>query len=132
MARLTIFSLVIAVGVLLLVAELLRRRRLREKYAVIWVLFALGTLTVAVFPSLLNVTARFVGIETPSNLLFLVSLLALLTVSLQLSGEVGLLEEQTRRLAEEVGALRMKIDDVPTRRDKSVPCEEESGSETSG
>lgn len=108
--RLTIFSVVVAVAALVLVVELLRRRRLREKYAVIWVVISIGTLVVAIFPSLLRGVAAAIGIQTPSNLLFFGSLLVLFAVSLQLSREVGLLEEQSRRLAEEVGALRLRVD----------------------
>jgi hypothetical protein len=108
--RLTILSVVVAFAVLVLVFELLRRRRLREKYAVIWVLIAVGTLVVAIFPGLLSGVASVLGIQTPSNLLFFTSLLVLFAVSLQLSREVGLLEEQTRRLAEETGSLRLRVD----------------------
>jgi hypothetical protein len=54
--------------------------------------------------------SALVGISTPSNMLFLASLVVLFAVSLQLSREVGLLEEQTRRLAEETGALRLRLD----------------------
>jgi hypothetical protein len=108
--RLTIVSVVVAVAALVLVFELLRRRRLREKYAAIWVVIAVGTLVVAVFPGLLRWFADLVGIQTPSNLLFFGSLIVLFAVSLQLSREVGLLEEQSRRLAEEVGTLSMRLD----------------------
>jgi hypothetical protein len=108
--RLTIVSVIAAVAALVLVFELLRRRRLREKYAAIWVVIAVGTLVVAVFPGLLRGVADFVGIQTPSNLLFFGSLMILFAVSLQLSREVGLLEEQSRRLAEEVGTLGMRLD----------------------
>jgi hypothetical protein len=94
------------------VFELLRRRRLREKYAVIWVVISIGTLVIAIFPVVLRWVAGLVGIQTPSNLLFFSSLLILFAVSLQLSREVGLLEDQSRRLAEEVGVLRLRIDAV--------------------
>ena len=94
--RLTIFSVIVAVAALVLVFELLRRRRLREKYAVIWVIISVGTLVIAVFPQMLRSVAGLVGI--------------LFAVSLQLSREVGLLEEQSRRLAEEVGALHLRVD----------------------
>jgi len=110
--RLTIFSVVVAVAALLLVVELLRRRRLREKYAVIWVVIAIGTLVVVVFPSVLQQLSGLVGIQTPSNLLFFASLLILFAVSLQLSREVGLLEEQSRTLAEEIGSLRMRVESL--------------------
>ncbi|MBV9919489.1 MAG: DUF2304 domain-containing protein [Pseudonocardia sp.] len=108
--RLSIVSIVAAVAALALVFELLRRRRLREKYAAIWVVIALGTVVVAIFPQILRWLADLVGIQTPSNLLFFGSLIVLFAVSLQLSREVGLLEEQSRRLAEEVGALKMRVD----------------------
>jgi hypothetical protein len=108
--RLTIVSVIAALAALALVFELLRRRRLREKYAALWVVIAVGTLVVAVFPGLLRWVADLVGIQTPSNLLFFGSLIVLFAVSLQLSREVGLLEEQSRRLAEEVGALGLRLD----------------------
>jgi hypothetical protein len=108
--RLTIISVIVAIAALVFVFELLRRRRLREKYAVIWVVISLGTLVVALFPPLLGSIAALVGIQTPSNLLFFTSLIILFAVSLQLSREVGLLEEQSRRLAEEVGGLRLRMD----------------------
>jgi hypothetical protein len=108
--RLSIVSIVAAVAALALVFELLRRRRLREKYAAIWVIIAVGTVIVAVFPQILRWVADLVGIQTPSNLLFFGSLIVLFAVSLQLSREVGLLEEQSRRLAEELGTLRMRVD----------------------
>ena len=108
--RLSIVSIVAAVAALALVFELLRRRRLREKYAAIWVVIAIGTVVVAIFPQILRWLADLIGIQTPSNLLFFGSLIVLFAVSLQLSREVGLLEEQSRRLAEEIGTLRMRVD----------------------
>jgi len=108
--RLSIISIIAAIAALGLVFELLRRRRLREKYAAIWIVIAVGTVVVAVFPQILQGVADLVGIRTPSNLLFFGSLIVLFAVSLQLSREVGLLEEQSRRLAEEIGTLRMRVD----------------------
>jgi len=107
--RLTVVSIVVAVVALALVVELVRRRRLREKYAVIWVLISVGTLVVALVPGLLPALSELVGVRTPSNLLFFGSLIVLFAVSLQLSREVGLLEEQTRTLAEETARLRLRV-----------------------
>ena len=115
MARLTVLTVAVAVLAFAVVFELLRRRRLREKYAVLWVAVSGVTVVLAVVPSLLQRAAAALGIATPSNLLFLGSLLILFAVSLQLSAEVGRLEEQSRRLAEEVGALRLHVDDLRVR-----------------
>jgi len=116
MNRLTVGTVVLAVALLVLVFELLRRRRLREKYAAIWVAVAVGTMVLAIFPSLLYRGAALFGIQAPSNQLFLVSLVVLLAISLQLSGEVGQLEEQARTLAEEVGTLRLELERLGGRR----------------
>jgi hypothetical protein len=105
-----ILGLVGSLVTLTLLFELMRRRRLREKYAVFWVLVALLTLTVAIFPATLTTAARLVGVQVPANLLFFVASMVLLGVSIHHSYEMGRLEERTRTLAEEVGILRMELE----------------------
>lgn len=90
--------------------ELLRRRRLREKYALFWVVVALLTILVAVFPALLHTAADLLGVQVPSNLLFFVASMVLMVVSIQHSHELGRLEERTRTLAEEVALLHMRME----------------------
>lgn len=95
---------------LTLLFELMRRRRLREKYAVFWVVVALVTLVIAVFPATLTSAADLVGVKVPANLLFFGASMLLLGVSIHQSYELGRLEERTRTLAEEVGLLRLEIE----------------------
>ena len=97
--------------ILLVLFELLRRRHLREKYAVVWVLVALGALVLTIFPGLLTVAAELVGVAVPANLLFFLASLVLLMLSLQHSHELGRLEEKARTLAEEVALLRLDLDE---------------------
>jgi hypothetical protein len=90
--------------------EMLRRRRLREKYAVFWAIVAVLTLVVAVFPAVLFTTADLLGVQVPANLLFFGASMVLLVVSIQHSHELGRIEAQSRTLAEEVGLLRLMIE----------------------
>jgi hypothetical protein len=90
--------------------ELLRRRRLREKYALFWVVVALLTILVAAFPVLLHTAADLLGVQVPSNLLFFVASMVLMLVSIQHSHELGRLEERTRTLAEEVALLHLRME----------------------
>jgi len=92
-----------------LLFEMMRRQRLREKYAVFWAVIALVTLTIAAFPSLLSRAATLVGVAVPSNLLFFAASMLLLVVSVQHSSELGRLEERSRTLAEEVALLQMEV-----------------------
>jgi hypothetical protein len=93
-----------------LLFEMMRRQRLREKYAVFWAVVAILTLLVAAFPGLLGWAADLLGVEIPSNLLFFAASMLLLVVSVQHSSELGRLEERTRTLAEEVALLRFQLE----------------------
>ena len=105
-----VLGIVGSVVVLAAIVEMMRRHRLREKYAVIWFFVAAGVLTLAVFPGLLTGTADLVGVQVPANLLFFVGSLVLLVLTLQHSYELGRLEEKTRTLAEELALLRLEVD----------------------
>jgi hypothetical protein len=108
---------------LTLLLEMLRRRRLREKYAVFWGLVAVATLVVALFPVLLTRAAALVGVEIPSNLLFFVASMVLFVVSVQHSSELGRLEERSRTLAEELALLRMQVASLKAADEESPPSE---------
>jgi len=105
-----VLGLIGSLFTLTLLFELLRRRRLREKYAVFWVIVAIATLVIAVFPATLTTAADLVGVEVPANLLFFGASMLLLGVSIHQSYEMGRLEERTRTLAEEIGLLRLEIE----------------------
>lgn len=99
---------------------LLRRGSLQEKYAVLWLGVSGVALILAVFPGLLRGVTDLLGVETPSNLLFFVTIVLLLLVAIQLSYELSRHEARIRRLAEEVALLdqeirALKSDDEGTR-----------------
>jgi hypothetical protein len=92
-----------------LLFEMLRRRQLREKYAVFWAVVALATLVIAVFPGLLAMASNALGVSVPSNLLFFVGSMVLFVISVQHSSELGRLEERNRTLAEEVALIKLRL-----------------------
>jgi len=104
-----VFAIVLCAVVVALLLQLLRTRRIREKYAGIWITVSLAVIVMAVFPQLAFWLARLVGVETPVNLLFAVAFVVLLAVCIQLSSEVSNLEEETRTLAEEIALLRLEV-----------------------
>jgi len=94
---------------LLVVVEMLRQRRLRERHAIWWLVAGLLALIGAVFPTVLEVVATLVGVEVPINLVFFVSIATLFLVSIQHSSELTTLESKTRALAEQVGILELEL-----------------------
>ncbi|MDJ0324899.1 DUF2304 domain-containing protein [Cryobacterium sp. PH31-AA6] len=105
-----VFGIVAAVIALLLVIEMLRRRRLRERHAVWWILAGVLALIIGVFPQLVSWAATAVGIEVPINLVFFVSLTLLVFVCVQHSAELTDLESKTRLLAEHIAFQSNRID----------------------
>lgn len=106
------FALALCVLTFAFLVWLLRSRRLREKYAAIWLVVLVVVIVLGAFPGVLFGLARFVGVETPSNLLFASSLIVLLFVCIQLSIEISSLEEETRTIAEELALLGRRVDSV--------------------
>lgn len=95
-----------------LVTEMVRRRYLRGRYAVVWVLVGMAAALLALFPDLLGSAARATGVEVPLNLLLFLGSLAMLVMLMQLSSEAGKLRERTRVLAEEIALLKAAAKDT--------------------
>lgn len=103
------FALVLVVIVLATILQLLRTRRLREKYATAWLTVAAVVIVLAIFPGLLAELASLVGVATPVNLLFALGGVVLLVVAIQFSVEISALEAETRTLAEDLALLRYDV-----------------------
>jgi hypothetical protein len=112
-----VLGLVGSIATLVFLFEMLRRRQLREKYALLWVGVALVTIVVALVPGALTWASDLVGVEVPANLLFFLASMLLLLVSIQHSYELGRLEERNRTLAEEVALLRLEMNRPRPQRD---------------
>ena len=106
----TILGVAGSAAILLTLFEMMRRHRLREKYALIWALVAVGVITVAAVPAVLVRTSEALGLEVPVNLLFFGAAIVVLVLTLQHSSELSRLEERTRTLAEEIALLRLDVD----------------------
>lgn len=116
-----LFALLGALVTLAFMFELLRRRRLREKYAGLWIVVALLVLVGAVFPGITEWLSALVGITTPVNLVFFLGLLVLLVVCVQISAEVSELELENQTLAEESALLRLRVERLERASGVDVP-----------
>ncbi|MGB3439934.1 MAG: DUF2304 domain-containing protein [Actinophytocola sp.] len=112
MSNTYLVALVGSVLVLLGIIELLRRRQLGEKYAVLWLVVGILLLIFTVFPGLLTGLASGLGVAVPTNLMFFVGILFLVGVVLHLSWEVSRLENETRKLAEDQAILRLEVEQL--------------------
>ena len=104
-----VLAAIAALITFIFVIDLLRRGVLREKYAVLWLFFSGAALLLAIFPAILVWLTGVLGVAEPVNLLFFVTIVLLVLVSVQLSYELSRHEARIRRLAEEVALLQEEI-----------------------
>lgn len=105
-----VLGIIAACLALIVVIEMLRKRKLRERHAIWWLFAGILALVIAIAPGTLEFAADALGILVPANLAFFLSILVLFFVGLQHSSELTSLEEKARVLAEESSLLRMRIE----------------------
>ena len=106
--RIQIVSILFAFVVFVAVFELVRRRYLRERYALLWLAAALVLLVLAVWKNLLATVAKAVGIYYPPNAFFVIAFAFLLLLVLHFSSVVSRLSDQTRVLAQRLALLERR------------------------
>ena len=108
--RIQLVSIVAASFLLLFVLELVRRRRLMERYALLWLFSAVVLLALAAWRDGLEEIAQLVGIAYPPNALFFVAFGFVLALLLHFSVAVSRLADQSKVLAQRVGLLEERLE----------------------
>lgn len=103
--KLQIVAIVASSTLVLIVFELLRRRRLIERYALLWLGSSLVLLLLSVWTGLLEIIAKAVGIVYPPNALFMIAFGFVLVLLLHFSLAISRLSGETKVLAQKVARL---------------------------
>jgi hypothetical protein len=94
---------------LLLIVELIRRGRLKEKYSLLWLFAGTVLLLFSSSRGLLEYVSSLVGIYYPPSFLFLLAFLFLLLITLHFSSVISELSEKNKQLAQELALLRQEM-----------------------
>jgi hypothetical protein len=101
-----IFAIVISITTFLVVMELIRRRRLREEYAFLWVLTTVGMMLLATWYGLVEWITRMIGAVAVTTTVFFFALIFLLLISVHFTTVISRLTVQVRRLTQELAILQ--------------------------
>jgi hypothetical protein len=103
---------VIVAGVLLcgLIIELVRRKHLMERYALLWLLAGVVLLALALWKGLLTTLSHAVGIYYPPAALFALAFLFVLVLLIHFSIAVSRLSDQNKILAQRLALLQHRVD----------------------
>jgi hypothetical protein len=104
-----IIAIVISGGLLLLILELVRRKRLMERYALLWLFSTLLLLVLSLWSGLLNSLASALGVSYPPSALFAVAFGVVLVLLVHFSLAVSHLSDQNKVLAQRLGILQRQV-----------------------
>ena len=104
------FGILGYLATVVLIVELIRRRRLKEKYALLWLLFSLIFIVICLRMDLVALLARAIGFQLTSNMLLFCGLLFCLGLILSLTVIVSVLSSRQRALARLVGLQAFEIE----------------------
>ena len=111
-SRLQILAIIVTAGLFILVFELVRQRRLLERYALLWLFSSAVLLALSVWRGALEELASAVGIFYAPSALFAVAFGFVLVLLLHFSLVISRLAEQTKVLAQRVGLLQHEVDEL--------------------
>ena len=103
--KVQIVALIVTALVFVVVLDLVRRRRLVERYALLWLFATVALLVLAVWRDLLEILSDALGIAAPPNALFLVAFGVIFVLLLHFSVATSRLSEEAKILAQEVARL---------------------------
>jgi hypothetical protein len=104
-----IIAIAVSGGLLLLTLELVRRKRLMERYALLWLFSTLILLVLSVWNGLLTSIASALGISYPPSALFGVAFGVVLVLLVHFSLAVSRLSDQNKILAQRMGILQRRV-----------------------
>jgi hypothetical protein len=107
--RVSIAASVAAVLLLVIIFELIRSRRLQERYALLWLLTGIVVLVLAVWRDGLGKLADALGISYPPSMLFLLTGFFVLVLLLHYSTVISRLSDQNRMLAQRLALLEGRL-----------------------
>lgn len=99
----------VSVSLLILVFELVRRKKLKEKYAILWLLSGTTILILAIFDNLLKAITIALGITLPINTVFFFGIFFIILINIHFSLVISNLSEQNRKMAQKISLLEARI-----------------------
>lgn len=115
--RLQLAAIVITSAMLLIVFELVRQRRLMERYSLLWLFAALVLLLLSIFTGILGWFSELIGIATPSNALFGVAIGFATLMLLHFSVTISRVTDQNKVLAQKLAATEHRLRRLEHERD---------------
>lgn len=123
--RVEVVAVLGSASLLLIVLELVRRKKLKEEYSLLWLLTCIALLILSFWRSLLEVLAQLMGIFYPPTALFVVGFGFVLLILLHFSTVISRLSTENKELAQRLAILSWKLRNLESKTDSGLALEEQ-------
>ena len=120
--QIQLIALAVTVLIFVFILDLVRRRRLVERYALLWMIAGFSLIVLAVWRDALELLADVLGIAYPPNALFIVAMGVAFVLLLHFSVATSRLSEETKILAQEVARLDNEVRAMRGARSNGAPA----------
>lgn len=115
--RIQILAVLVSMSALGFVVYLLKRKKLREEYSLLWLAIAFGCLALAIWRDLLTRISYVLGVAYPPAALFIILIGGTYFLLLHYSLVITKLADKNRELAQELGLLRLEVEGLKKAQD---------------
>jgi hypothetical protein len=113
--RIQIFAIVGSILFLVFIVELIRKRKIKEEYGLLWIVFGIIFIVIAIWNKGLEVISWLLGIFYAPAAFLLILIVAIFLILIQYSIVISRLNEKNKILAQELGILKMQIKEMSDR-----------------
>jgi hypothetical protein len=107
-----VFAVVTTIALIFLIGVLIKRRKLREEYALLWLVTGIGILVLVVGYPLLEMISKLIGAVAPTTTLFLFAFLFVILISISFSVRFSKISDQVQSMITEMAFLRKELEEL--------------------
>lgn len=89
---------------------LIRGKKLKEEYSLLWLFFGFIFLALSIWRPMVDHISRFLGIAYSPAALFLILIIAILSILIHFSVVLSKMTETTKNLVQEIGLLKLELE----------------------
>ena len=107
--RIQVFSIIGSLLLFLFILKLVKRKKLKEEYSLLWLAFGTIFIILSIFKPLLEIVASIIGVVYAPAALLLILVISVFFILIQFSIVISRLAEGNKNLTQEVGILKAEI-----------------------
>jgi len=116
LVRQKIVAIMLSIGLIILIFELVRRRKLREEYSWLWMMTGVVIFILAVWSGLLVFMTRLIGAALPASTLFFFGVFFLILINLYVSVKLSTVTDRLNKVTQELALLRDRVENHSPRK----------------